>query len=107
MPLSKTTTDHNEIQRWVEARHGKPVCVRRTGSATDAGVLRINFPGYTSDKSLEELPWDEFFKKFDANDLALVIQEKSSTGETSNFNRFVKRTTAEAKSRPKKMAGKH
>jgi len=101
MPLSKTTTDHDEIRRWVEARNGRPVCVRRTGSETDAGVLRISFPGYTSDKSLEEISWDEFFKKFDSNDLALVFQEKSSTGETSNFNKFVKRTTAEAKTRPR------
>lgn len=101
MPLSKTTTDHNEIRRWVEARGGQPVCVRRTGSPTDAGVLRINFPGYTKDASLEAIPWDEWFKKFDENDLALVFQERSSTGEISNFNRFVKRSTAEAKSRPR------
>jgi hypothetical protein len=75
--------------------------VRRTGSATDAGVLRINFPGYSKDKSLEEIPWDEFFKKFDENDLALVYQEQSSTGDVSNFNKLVKRTTAEAKTRPR------
>ncbi len=101
MPLSKTTTDHNEIRRWVEARSGKPVCVRRTGSATDAGVLRFTFPGYTTDKSLEEISWEEFFGKFDSNELALVYQEQSSTGETSNFNKLVKRSTAEAKSRPR------
>ncbi len=101
MPLSKTTTDHQEIQKWAEARGGKPVCVRRTGSATDAGVLRINFPGYSNDKSLEEIPWEEFFEKFDHNGLAMVYQEQTAAGEVSNFNKLVKRETAEMKSRPR------
>ncbi|HEY3783624.1 MAG TPA: hypothetical protein VGL56_21275 [Fimbriimonadaceae bacterium] len=101
MPLSKTTTDHQEIQKWAEARGGKPACVRRTGSATDAGVLRINFPGYSSDKSLETIPWEEFFEKFDHNGLAMVYQEQTASGERSNFNKLVKRETAEMKSRPR------
>jgi len=100
MPLSKTTTEHQEIQRWAEARGGKPACVRRTGSANDAGVLRINFPGYSGDNSLQEISWDEFFQKFDQNNLALVYQEQTSGGERSNFNKLVKRETAEMKSRP-------
>lgn len=104
MPLSKTTTDHDEIRRWAESRGGKPACVRRTGSASDAGVLRINFPGYSQDKSLEEIPWDEFFKKFDQNGLALVYQERTAGGQVSNFNKLVKRETAEMKSRPRAAA---
>src|SRR5436305_7283247 len=100
MPLSKTTTDHEEIRHWAEDRGGKPACVRRTGSANDAGVLRLNFPGYTSDNSLQEIPWEEFFQKFDSNGLALVFQEQTASGERSNFNKLVKRETAERKSRP-------
>lgn len=101
MPLSKTTTDHEEIRRWAEARGGKPACVRRTGSQNDAGVLRINFPGYSGDNSLQEIGWDEFFNKFDQNGLALVFQEQTASGERSNFNKLVKRETAEQKNRPR------
>jgi hypothetical protein len=106
MPLSKTTTDHNEIQHWAEDRGGKPACVRRTGSKEDAGVLRINFPGYSGDNSLQEITWEEFFQKFDQNNLALVFQEKTAAGEKSNFNKLVKRETAEMKSRPSRSTSR-
>ena len=100
MPLSKVTTDHEEIRRWAEDRDGMPSCVRRTGSSNDPGVLRINFPGYTGDNSLAEISWDEFFKKFDENGLAFVYQDRTASGVKSNFNKIVKRETAE-----RKMAG--
>jgi len=97
MPLSKVTTDHEEIRRWAESRGGTPTCVKRTGSSNDPGVLRINFPGYTGDNSLAEIQWEEFFKKFDENGLAFVYQDRTAAGEKSNFNKIVKRETAEAK----------
>ena len=55
---SKTTTDHEVIRRWAEARDGKPASVKGTGSGEDAGILRIDFPGGDED-SLEQIPWDE------------------------------------------------
>ena len=42
---SKTTTDHDEIRRWVEERGGRPARVTDTGSDGDPGILRIDFPG--------------------------------------------------------------
>ena len=44
---SHTTTDHDEIRKWAEARGGKPATVKRTESDGEAGVLRIDFPGYS------------------------------------------------------------
>src|SRR4051794_18810789 len=44
---SQVTTDHDEIQKWVEERNGKPACVKGTGGRGDAGVLRIDYPGYS------------------------------------------------------------
>jgi hypothetical protein len=41
---SQTTTDHDEIKRWVEERNGRPARVKDTGGRDDPGVLRINFP---------------------------------------------------------------
>ncbi len=88
---SKSTTDHNEIRRWVEARNGRPATVAQTRSGDDAGVIRIDFPGYSGEDSLEEIGWDEWFAKFEDNGYAFVYQETTADGEQSSFNRLVKR----------------
>ncbi len=67
--LTKTTQDHEEIRRWAEERGGKPSHVKSTESGDDIGILRIDFPGYSGEDSLEEISWDEFFEKFDENNL--------------------------------------
>ena len=64
---SKVTTDHETIQKWAEARGGKPATVTRTEYGDGAGVLRIDFPGYSGKGSLEEITWDEFFAKLDGS----------------------------------------
>ena len=92
--LSHTTTDHDEIREWAEARGAKPSCVKRTGGKGDAGILRLDFPGYTGGDSLEQISWDEFFEKFDESNLALVYQEHTAAGDPSNFNKLVSRETA-------------
>src|SRR4051794_41722761 len=92
--LSKTTQDHEEIRRWAEERGGKPAHVKSTESDDDIGILRIDFPGFSGEGSLEEISWDEFFEKFDDNNLALIYQEETAEGEKSNFNKLVKAETA-------------
>jgi hypothetical protein len=97
--LSKTTTDHETIRKWAEQRGGKPAAVKSTRKeGEDPGIVRIDFPGYSGEDSLEEISWDEFFEKFEEADLAFVYEEKTSKGEKSNFNKLVKRETAVAKS---------
>lgn len=91
MASAKTTTDHDEIRKWAEARNAKPSTVKRTGKADDPGILRLNFPGYSGGDSLQEIPWEEWFKKFDEQELALLYQEKTKDGELSNFNKLVSR----------------
>ena len=98
---SKTTTDHKEIQKWVESRGGKPSTVRRTGNSEEPGVLRIDFPGYTGSDTLEEISWDDFFQKFDENNLAFLYQEETSKGEESHFFKLISRETAEHKTEHK------
>src|SRR4051794_25861613 len=102
--LSKTTQDHEEIRRWAEERGGKPAHVKSTESGDDIGIIRIDFPGYSGQGSLEEITWDEFFEKFDDNDLALVYQEETAEGERSNFNKIVKAETVDLPE--KKSSGK-
>jgi len=50
---SSTTTDHELIRGWAEQRGGKPSHVKRTGSKSDVGILRIDFPGYSGEDSLD------------------------------------------------------
>jgi len=95
--LSQTTTDHEQIRKWAEARGGKPAHVKGTGGGDDTGILRIDFPGYSGAAKLEEISWDEFFEKFDKQGLALVYQEKTAEGQKSNFNKLVSRETADTK----------
>jgi hypothetical protein len=87
---SKTTTDHEEIRRWVEERGGKPAIVRGTENG-DGGVLRIDFPGGAGTESLEPVSWDEWFRIFDENELAFLYQEQKASGEGSTFFKLVRR----------------
>ncbi|WP_173932735.1 hypothetical protein [Chelativorans sp. Marseille-P2723] len=86
MTQTKTTTDHDTIRKWVEERGGKPT---RVASSGNGGILRIDF-GEPEDR-LEEIGWDEFFRIFDERKLAFLYQDKTSSGDTSRFNKFVER----------------
>ena len=88
---SKTTTDHEEIRRWVDERGGRPARVKETGSGDDPGVLRIDYPGRGDDDSLEEISWDDWFEAFEENDLAFLYQEETKEGEQSRFSKLVSR----------------
>ena len=88
---SKTTTDHAEIRQWVEDHDGKPASVRGTEEGDAAGVLRIDFPGGAGEDQLEHISWDEWFAKFEDNDLAFLYQEEKASGEDSTFFKLVSR----------------
>ena len=92
---NRTTTDHEAIRRFAEARGGRPAAVEGTGSGNDPGILRIAFPDRpeADDESLEEISWDEWFRAFDENGLALVYQEQTADGQESRFNKLVDRET--------------
>ena len=90
MAEAKTTTNHDEIRRWVEERGGVPAAVEGTGDGDDPGVLRINFenePGGDDDDRLREISWEEFFDAFDENELAFLYQDEGD----SRFNKLVRR----------------
>ncbi|MCL5962370.1 MAG: hypothetical protein M1358_24170 [Chloroflexi bacterium] len=88
---SKTTTNHDVIRRWAEGRGGSPATVKRTGTAEEAGVLRISFPGFGRADSLQEISWDEFFRKFDEKKLAFLYQDTTKEGKESRFFKLVSR----------------
>jgi hypothetical protein len=90
--MSQTTviTNHDEIRRWAEERQGRPAIVR-TGQGP-SGVLRFDFGD--DDARLEEISWEEFFRVFDENQLALLRQDEASSGQQSRFFKFVDRNTS-------------
>ncbi|HLD98988.1 MAG TPA: hypothetical protein VJB59_01950 [Bdellovibrionota bacterium] len=90
---SKTTTNRNEIIKWAEERGAKPTRIKGTGGRNDIGMIRLDFPGYSGAKSLEPISWDQFFKKFEESNLALVYREQTAGGERSNFNKLIGRET--------------
>jgi hypothetical protein len=96
---SKTTTDHDEIRGWVEERGGKPARVKGTKNKQGMGVLRIDYPGFSGEDTLETITWEEFFQAFDDNNLAFLYQDETKDGSESRFSKFVERGTAEKKSK--------
>jgi hypothetical protein len=87
MSAAKTTTDHDVIRGWAEERGGHPARVRTTGDDEDVGIIRIDFPGFSGEGTLEEISWDEFFEKFEEKQLAFLYQDESE----SRFNKLVGR----------------
>jgi hypothetical protein len=88
---SHTTTNHEEIQRWVDERGGRPARVKGTESKNSPGLLRIDYPGFSGEDSLEPISWEEFFDGFEKNGLAFLYQEKTADGEVSRFSKLVDR----------------
>lgn len=97
---SNTTRDHDTIRKWAEERNATPSTVASTRKEGDVGLIRLNFPGFSGEDSLEEITWEEFFDKFDQQGLALVYQEKTADGEVSNFNKLVSGDSVDEDSSP-------
>lgn len=82
------TTDHKTIQSFADEHNLKPAKVEGTGNG-NTGMIRLMQPGSSASETdnLEEISWNNWFKAFEDNDLALVY-EKNGSG---NFNKLVSR----------------
>lgn len=88
----KTTINHDQIRRWVEARGGHPATVKRTiRGGQHAGIIRIDFPGFSGEQSLKPISWDEWFDMFEQHGLAFIYQDRTANGKQSRFNKLVAR----------------
>mgnify|MGYP005752203999 CR=1 FL=1 len=87
MSEAKKTTNHDEIRKWAEQHGGVPAVIKGTEKdGSGEGVLRIHFPEKSkNDDSFDEISWDEFFKEFDNNKLALLHDPNG------NFSKLVNR----------------
>jgi hypothetical protein len=93
MSSAKTTTNHDEIRKWVEKRGGHPAVVSATENKGGGGLLRIDYdePGGNDDSRLHRVTWDEFFRIFDDNDIAFLHDPEGD----SRFSKFVSKARAE------------
>ena len=89
MASGQVTRDHEKIKSWIEERGGSPAAVKGTEGGGGAGVLRVDFPGYSGEQRLEHISWDEFFDTFDKRELGFLYQDKTKEGQTSRFFKFV------------------
>ena len=96
---SKITTDHETIRQWVQERHGHPARVKGPNKSGSIGVLRIDYPGYTGEETLEAITWDQFFEAFDLNHLAFLYQDKTKDGKQSRFSKLIDRETTQKSGR--------
>ncbi len=96
---AKVTTDHEEIKQWVEERGGHPARVKGTEKGDGGGLLRIDYPGFSGEDTLEVITWDEFFEAFDNNDLAFLYQEETKGGKESRFSKLISRDSANEQAR--------
>ena len=95
---SKVTTNHNEIRKWVEERGGHPATVKETTDGDEAGVLRIDYPGFSGGDTLKRITWEAFFEAFEENNLAFLYQEETKDGGESRFSKLIDRNSTQAKS---------
>ena len=86
--MAETTTNHKTIQDWVSERGGHPARVKGT-EQDGCGILRIDYPGFSGEETLEAIEWDEFFQCFDDNELAFLYENEKN----SRFSKFVTRET--------------
>jgi len=86
--MARTTTDHDKIRRWVSERGGFPARVK--GTERKGGVLRIDYPGFSGEESLEAITWTEFFKGFEGNKLAFLYEDESESRFSKLIDRKVK-----------------
>jgi hypothetical protein len=65
-------TDHDQIREWIEQRGGSPAAAGAPGSGR-SNVLVIHFPD-TGETDVQQVSWDDFFRHFDDQNLALVCE---------------------------------
>jgi hypothetical protein len=78
---TKRTTDHDTIREWVERRAGVPA----SADDDEDGALAIDF----GEESLEHISWEEWFRRFDEQNLCFLYQEEKATGDESTFFKLI------------------
>ena len=84
--MSRTTTDHDEIRKWVEDNGRRPAVIPGTGGPQDPGVLTLDFH---DGELVEPIAWDAFFKDFDSKRLEFFYRDQPAGAEDATLFRFL------------------
>jgi hypothetical protein len=85
----QATQNHDTIRDWVERRSGHAAVINGPhpdapeGYRAPIGDLCFGFLGYASHNRLEPLLWDEFFRRFDAENATLHYVERERDNSLS------------------------
>jgi hypothetical protein len=101
MAETVTLIDHEAIRDWAAARAGSPAIVDASAQSGIQPILRIVFDeqAYEDQDQPERLQnaggyelveWDEWFKIFDEEELALVVA-KDQPGQRESFHEIIRR----------------
>jgi hypothetical protein len=89
----------------VEARGGCPARVKGTGRGTNPGLLRIDYPGFRGQESLEPITWQQFFKGLDENDLVFVYQNNMRAAAQSRLSKLTAEDGSRSRSKTSTPTG--
>ena len=84
-PLTRTTTDHEAIRRWVESRGGTPTAQRGVGTADASAELGIDFSPSGHDDGIKHISWTDWFAQFEHADLAFRTEADATEDKSFEF----------------------
>lgn len=94
MEFSVTTTNHEEIKQWAEENSGRPQIIDDKEAQADIKGIRITFKDEKQllrDDIHRDISWDQFFKIFEENKLALQYYSNYKGDDMGIAYRFVRR----------------
>jgi hypothetical protein len=80
----RTTSDHEEIRAWADARNASPATERGAAAGTPIRVLRFRF-SHTPPEHVEPIDWTSWFQTFDSLRLRFVYVEPADGSRTDEF----------------------
>ena len=106
---TRNLSDQAAIREWVETRGGRPAIGHGPTPHDDVSNLRFMFgeaaaaaPGDAggvdaagTHERLEPTSWDEWFQRFEAENLALWVQDRNADGEVSRYYQITVREAYE------------
>ncbi len=86
MAQQHTTTDHDKIRQHAKDREMQPAQVKNEGDSQQK-IIRLMKPqsAHSENENLTRIEWEEWFKIFEKQGLALIFEEGS------DFNKLVSR----------------
>ena len=105
---TRNLTDPAAIKAWAEARGGRPAVNEGTSPHDDPSDLRLMFDltgtqaatdgvggGTGTGERLRPIGWDEWLRRFEAENLALWVQDRNADGQVSRYYQLTAREAYE------------